>query len=533
VQPRGGPGDLNVQGAYAGPHGIALIGQLGGPLAEQANRARVVAWYSADGTNWLPAAVDDVSYGQAFEISSTFGPIFAVDQRLMALTTGIAGTAVEPATTLFESLDYGRSWRLADVPIPSGVFVADVTAGGPGYVAVGSTGHAADSTAVILTSPDGLDWMAGNGRIPVFEGGTPYGSLSAIASNGHLLIAVGSTRHNLDGPSSARVWMSRDGWTWTQQAQPAEPGASVQDVVASDNGFVLVGAVDQAPAAWWSADGATWERGLIASLGARGASAVTRVADGFIAIGDGIDHAVAWHSVDGRTWEPLGAFATTAAALRLVIPYGSGVLIAGNSPKPAEPMVWLSPPFSVRPPDLPATLPVDAAPATIAGETPGPGATPWPNSASVPGITLADLARLAGTLGMTCQSGIGSIPDSALTQWVMVCEANQLNTALRLEVHYWNPDLLGEVDVSAFPIDATVAADQPLIEAVAAATARLPYHGDTFPTDFVGWIRSNLYRAECLSAINCLLDDGSLQMELQLGYLGGANVRIEPSTRVR
>ena len=118
VQPRGGPGDLKVQGAYAGPNGIALTGQLGGPLAEQASRARAVAWYSADGTNWLPAAVDDVSNGQPFDLRSTFGPIFAVDHRLMAFTTRFGSEAPGLATSqplslsLAYSVSFLRRWLL-------------------------------------------------------------------------------------------------------------------------------------------------------------------------------------------------------------------------------------------------------------------------------------------------------------------------------------------------------------------------------------------------------------------------------------
>ncbi len=129
---------------------------------------------------------------------------------------------------------------------------------------------------------------------------------------------------------------------------------------------------------------------------------------------------------------------------------------------------------------------------------------------------------------MTCQSGEGTIPDSSQTHWVLFCEGSQHNTDLRLEVQYFNPLSIWEISLSTSPID-TQPGDAAWIEAVASAVVNLPYAGNHYPADPVGWIRANLHRAECFGTFSCSLDDGTVQIVLQLGYPGWVTVRLDPS----
>ena len=533
IQPRGGPGDLLVEGVYRGPDGIVVTGHLGGSLAEQAGGPAPVAWYSSDGSSWSPSSVQALPDASPHD-ADRFGAIFERDGQFMAFRTGgVQGFGT--VTSLMQSPDAGRSWHSVDADggTGSGSVITDVALGGPGFVAVGYTSDAIYSRPVVMVSTDGLDWTSPEGQVE-FEGDPPFGHLNAVASNRTLLVAGGSTRRELDGRPDGLIWTSTDGLTWTQQAEPAEPNAVVNDITAFGDRFVAVGTTPSGPAAWSSADGSAWERvDLPSAFGVRGATSVALVSDGLLAVGDGADHAAAWRSSDGQHWEPAGPLADDPSSALFVIGLETGALVVGESAVAAEPVAWLSPPSIVRRPAPEASLPVIASPAPITGETPGPDATPWPDSASLPGVTLVDLTRLAGTLGMTCRSFVADIPDFPLTYWGLYCETEVGNTRIDLEAYYWNPDAIGNFMVGAFPIDNALPLDQPLIEAVMTSSVRLPYGGNSFPTDPVAWVRSHLHRAECVRAINCILDDGAVGIVLQFGAYGGNEVQIYPSYRYR
>ena len=184
----------------------------------------------------------------------------------------------------------------------------DITAGGPGLVAVGSgsvPGEEPARTAAVWTSPDGETWT----RVPhdpdVFGSGGMDGSafgdwsMEAVTVGGPGLVAVG---HDPDGPA---VWTSPDGLTWTLVAPTQVQGdAKMLDVAAHGSGFVAIGSDAMfgggAPAVWTSPNGLTWtpvaDRGFPASTGWPLRSVIS-VDSQLVAVGQYV-----WTSVDGVTW---------------------------------------------------------------------------------------------------------------------------------------------------------------------------------------------------------------------------------------
>lgn len=148
----------------------------------------------------------------------------------------------------------GLAW--SRVPHEEAVFggatMEDVTAGGPGFVAVGSAGNNAfggfGNHAAVWTSVDGFTWT----RVPddpeVFD--REGQSINAVVSTGAQLVAVGGYGRDDSATSNAAlVWTSTDGLTWT--LTELDSGSSrMYDVVATSRGVIAVGQEGRAAAIW-------------------------------------------------------------------------------------------------------------------------------------------------------------------------------------------------------------------------------------------------------------------------------------------
>lgn len=165
---------------------------------------------------------------------------------------------------------------------PLGEGMSDVTAGGPGFVAVGSIWDwpSAESSEQIVeeavwTSPDGEVWT----RIADVgvQGDPALVSMNSVISGGPGLIAVGwdFDRYTFEG--NAVVWTSVDGFSWNRvpNQETEFSRAFMSDIAPYDGGYVAVGAgrghmfvgtrgctsEDECPtAAWSSPDGMVWTR---------------------------------------------------------------------------------------------------------------------------------------------------------------------------------------------------------------------------------------------------------------------------------
>jgi hypothetical protein len=128
--------------------------------------------------------------------------------------------------------------------------VASITAGGPGYVAVGSGGRT--TRGRVWTSADGLLWTAQPDA--QFAG---Y-SLRKVVPFGNDLFVFG---RNLRG---TRVWRSSDGRNWTQLAESPEfVTVGINEVAVIGGTMIAVGFAedpDHSGVVWRSTDGVTWAR---------------------------------------------------------------------------------------------------------------------------------------------------------------------------------------------------------------------------------------------------------------------------------
>jgi hypothetical protein len=244
----------------------------------------------------------------------------------------------------------GFNWSRATLPDP-GLGIVGLVAGGPGFVAVGSS-ESVDGDAMpgahsgIWTSVDGTIWA----RVPdgpIFANS----SITAVVTGGLGLIAVGSMIDAVDvnGVFAPAIWTSTDGLTWTREATPADPN--------------------------------TWTS-VVGTLQGRIISSLVATPDGFVAVGTefgltprNLHRTAVWASRDGRAWsrvphDPVfdGAEDSSLSfGVRAVYLIGERLIATGSTP--GGPTVWVSPPEA-------GALPGQTGPRV----TPGGPVVPLPTS---------------------------------------------------------------------------------------------------------------------------------------------------------
>jgi len=313
-----------------GPDAFVAVGSS----TEASEIGRAAAWVS-DGAGGWKRAPDGPDLGNA---SGSGGS----DMTAVAWGQGkwVAGGAewnenVGQDGVTWTSPD-GFNWSRATLP-DAGLGIMGLVAGGPGFVAVGSSESVEGDMmpgahSGIWTSVDGTIWT----RVP--DGPIFANSLiNAVVSGGPGLVAVGSTIDPIDpnGVFSPAIWTSTGGLTWTKEATPADPnewtsvegtlqGRIISNIVATPEGFVAVGT----------------EFGLTSKF---------------------LQRAVVWTSRDGRSWarvphDPVfdGAEASSVQfGMRALYLIGDRLIATGSTP--GGPTVWVSPPE-------PGTLPGQAEP---------------------------------------------------------------------------------------------------------------------------------------------------------------------------
>jgi len=295
----------------------------------------------------------------------------------------------------------GTSWNLASVE-PAGAtpdsddgsFMARVTAGPRGLIAVGPGAHS-DIGPAEWSSPDGLDWAVVVDPIPAIGTAEDIG----LMPDGSFVI-VGAPP--VDGGSTDEAWRSTDGLTWT--ALPGLRDTWVHAVAPWKGGIVVVGNVSdldagtQSPAVWVMASDGTWERtkdvpGATAERDVD-MTAVSATADRLIVTGPGPAGDIGvWISDDARSWTlidspglkgPEGEFEPRDIAID-----GSGVVVVGEFPNHDSSSTWS------------ASVWTDPAPSQPAGATPVLVAHPCPTATS----TLVDVAEMTPDERLACYGG--------------------------------------------------------------------------------------------------------------------------------
>jgi len=247
-----------------------------------------------------------------------------------ATSTTVTSQASSPPVTVADSVPSpsvvdALGYRWSRVPPDEDVFTAhmqSVTAGGPGFVAVGS-GETEDmpAYAAVWTSADGITWS----RVPNDEVVFGDSIMVDVTAGGPGLVAVGGsdiTRADGTDDTTAAVWTSIDGIAWSKvpDTEDVFDGASMESVTVGGPGLVAVGGSEFIRAdgtdgdiatVWTSVDGIVWSRVPNQDEvfgGPRNLSmqSVTAGGPGLVAVGSGDPHdgevAAVWTSIDGMTW---------------------------------------------------------------------------------------------------------------------------------------------------------------------------------------------------------------------------------------
>ena len=175
----------------------------------------------------------------------------------------------------------------AAVSPPAPLGGRSVTAGGPGFVAVGSglahdqrvprssAASDIDVVAAVWTSTDGVTWS----RVPHDEsvfGGPGQPSMKIVIAGGPGLVAVGTQEKDsamFQSDIDVAVWTSADGVAWSRvpHVESVFGGNDDQEIfaviaggpglvaVGRDGASYLLGSIGNA-AVWTSPDGVTWSR---------------------------------------------------------------------------------------------------------------------------------------------------------------------------------------------------------------------------------------------------------------------------------
>lgn len=198
--------------SHIGP--AALVATETGYVAVGRHDDHAVAWTSADGVTWHEARLPDAGLGEAPRVASlTAGP----GGRLVAVGRG--GTAgFSEVSAGWVSTDGGASWSQARMP-ETGQWpeLSTVVYTGDEFVALGGEGdRGVRSPALVLTSPDGVDWTRDES---LAAAGGPRVSAATVLPAGEV-IAVSEDIED-DGEASPRqdqrcaaAWLrGADGWT--------------------------------------------------------------------------------------------------------------------------------------------------------------------------------------------------------------------------------------------------------------------------------------------------------------------------------
>jgi hypothetical protein len=310
------------------------------------SETHAAVWRSDDGINWVR-----VPHVDAF--SEAGGGAVMNDVALGGsglVAVGLVYGQVEPFATY--------RWGTEDPSEPSDVDI--------------------DVDAAVWRSSDGVSWSRVHAEDEAFGGDTIRQSMIAVTAGGPGFVAVGQEGFNILGydewtPTSgnntdgrdhvadnvAAVWTSPDGEAWTRVA--SEPSmahsggevtgwATMFDIAPYAQGLVAVGRdvwvtgnsrasvrVHQGAAVWLSADGLSWRRAVdVDTFAWPDMHAVTVVGDGMLVAGGGsgaYESAGTWTSQDrGDTWvgHPNEDRLFSVGTIQGLAVFGDNVLAVGS-----------------------------------------------------------------------------------------------------------------------------------------------------------------------------------------------------------
>jgi hypothetical protein len=311
-------------------------------------------WVSPDGVSWEQHLVEEGAAEAQIEDLAVGGPgLVAVGHedgfRGVIWVSPPDGVPVEETTTTTTTEPTGPSaaeygWTRIELdPAEAGEgWMADVIAGGPGFVSVGY--DKVQKQGVVWTSSDGSSWTR---TADVTSATAPETWLDAVASDGSQLLAVGRLQDK--GDIGVGIWRSDDGQTWTEVSLDGSfSGVYVfLDIASTPFGWVVTGTgfdeSGQKGTVWRSVDGVTWEVVLEVRPGLM--TAATSAGSGAAVLGGAVDETGEvvtgiWLSEEGVVWTLTFTDAGHGAAITGDITEWAGGLAATGSGEPSA--AWIS-----------------------------------------------------------------------------------------------------------------------------------------------------------------------------------------------
>jgi hypothetical protein len=255
----GGEGNQWMGSVIVGGPGLLAFGEevFG---EDEGGGVRAAVWTSVDGLSWSRVSQDETLYPGV-------GPdgVVAGGPGFVTIDEADGGSAVWTSSDGFAWSRVPHDEAVFGLRLGYGNAMQGVTVGGPGLVAVGSDGLNSDeptgrARAVVWTSIDGLTWSRLPHNEAVFGGEGDQGMFD-VTAGGPGLVAVGENDHG------APVWTSADGITWSQvpndESVFSGPDTRIHDVMTAGPGLVAFGENGygyRTPVMWTSRDGITWSQ---------------------------------------------------------------------------------------------------------------------------------------------------------------------------------------------------------------------------------------------------------------------------------
>jgi hypothetical protein len=220
----------------------------GGYIGPEFGIARAAFWRSGDGTSWTPVP-DDPGFADG-----RVAALAATDAGYVAVGASGSPGSDQLGAVSWTSPD-GISWRRAPAqPALADAAMLSVAVTPVAIVAVGTTASGDDAAA--WTSSDGLTWTRAPDAPSFASNSTysPHAQMSDVVATSDGLLAVGWNSSAANG--SAVIWTSPDGVTWTRAADaPSLSGGGMSGVTLRDSVAVAVGSTgwpDTHAATAWS-----------------------------------------------------------------------------------------------------------------------------------------------------------------------------------------------------------------------------------------------------------------------------------------
>jgi hypothetical protein len=298
--------------AVGGP-GLVAVGST-----EQGGAA---VWTSEDGTVWQRLEAASFERGDG-EHERYMSDVAAGPAGLVAIGGSDPSGRVPKSAMVWHSVD-GFDWTEIDDEVFDLAVVNAVTAGGPGFVAVGAAGS---GDPAVWVSSDGLAWEQIGDTSLVVAPEYDFSYLEDVVAGGPGLVAVGcEVPAGGDNPASDAgweawkhrqpgIWVSTDGYAWERLPDDA--------VVDPQLDLLILNAGD----------------GTIPDWIPTCISTVVAGTEGLVALGDWGDRT--WTSTDGYTWTITQNFVTPELGVGVLLAAatvdGSRVVAVGEGPSPVD-----------------------------------------------------------------------------------------------------------------------------------------------------------------------------------------------------